>query len=89
MFFALGRLVVIMLVVSTIVYVCLWFYARATQKERLEEAWEEAGRPGPLSEYVESGLAQRKYSLRRKLLLGVYVVPFILVSFMVYVTNYN
>lgn len=89
MFFALGRLVIVMLVFSTVVYVSLWFYARATQREKLEQEWEEAGRPGALEVFVDEGLESQRFSLRRKLLLGVYVVPFVIVSAIVYLTNYS
>jgi hypothetical protein len=88
MFFALGRLVFILLVVATIAYVCLWYYLRAAQRERLEQAWEEAGRPGSRELFVQEGLDSERYALRRRLLLGVYVVPFAIVAVVVYIANY-
>jgi hypothetical protein len=88
MFFALGRLVLVMLVISTIAYVSLWFYARAAQREWLERAWEEEGRPGSLETYVDEGMESRRLALQRKLLLGVYVVPIVVVTTLVYLTNY-
>jgi len=88
MFFALGRLVLVLLVISTIAYVSLWFYARSAQRERLEQAWEEEGRPGSLEAYVDEGMESRRLALQRKLLLGVYVVPIAVVTAIVYFTNY-
>ena len=88
MFLALGRLVVILLVIGTIAYVSLWYYARAAQRERLEQEWDEIGRPGPLESYVAEGLERRRYDLQRKLLIGVYVVPFVLVGAILYLSNY-
>lgn len=88
MFFALGRLTLLLLVVSTIVYVSLWFYARAAQRERLERRWEEEGRPGAREVYVREGLESERYALRRRLLLGVYAVPFAVLTVVVYFANY-
>ncbi len=88
MFFALGRLVVLLLVVSTIVYVSLWFYARSAQRERLEQRWEEEGRPGNRDLYVQEGLESERYALRRRLLLGVYAIPFAVLVAVVYFANY-
>ncbi len=88
MFFALGRLVVVLLLLATLVYVCLWFYARAAQRERLEAEWEEQGRPGNRDIFVNEGMDQRRYELQRKLILGVYAVPFVIVGIVIYVSNY-
>ncbi|RDC72115.1 hypothetical protein DLJ49_12205 [Rhodovulum sp. 12E13] len=88
MFFALGRLVLMLLVVSTVAYVSLWFYARAAQKERLERRWEEEGRPGNRDLFVQEGLDSERYALRRRLLLGVYAVPFTVLAIVVYFANY-
>jgi hypothetical protein len=89
MFFALGRLVFALLVISTIVYVSLWFYARAAQRERLERQWEEEGRPGNRDLYVQEGLDSERYTLRRRLLLGVYAVPFTVLAVVVYFANFT
>jgi len=88
MFFALGRLVVVLLFIATIAYVSLYFYARAAQRERLEDEWEELGRPGSRDVFVDEGLERRRYDLQRKLILGVFVVPFAIVGLVIYVTNY-
>jgi hypothetical protein len=89
MFFALGRLVLVLLVLGTVVYVSLWFYARAAQRERLEQEWEEAGRPGPRDVFVDEGMERRRFELQRRLLLGVYVVPFAVVALVIYFSNYS
>ena len=43
---ALAKLVVIGFIVLTIIYVCLSLYSRSVRKGKLEEWWEEEGRPG-------------------------------------------
>ena len=38
---------------------------------------------------MEKGLAEYDGSLRRKLILGVYIVPICLVALMIYLTNFH
>ena len=85
---ALFRLLFIMMIVLTIIYVSLSFYGRAQQRERLEEEWRDQGRPGDRDAFVRAGLEVYQGSLRRKLLLGVYIVPLTAIAVLVYVTNY-
>jgi hypothetical protein len=89
MFFALGRLVLVLLVLGTVVYVSLWFYARAAQRERLAQEWEEAGRPGSREVFIDEGMERRRFELQRRLLLGVYVIPFAVVALVIYFSNYS
>ncbi len=48
-----------------------------------------AGRNPEREEFVEAGLQEYDQSLRRKLILGVYVVPILLIGTILYITNYN
>ncbi|WP_298840193.1 hypothetical protein [uncultured Roseobacter sp.] len=85
---ALARLVVIGFVVLTVVYICLSFYSRARRREKLEAAWDDDGGPGARAEFVRRGLEDYDGSLRRKLILGVYVVPTLVVALIIYFTNF-
>ncbi|MFN3210479.1 MAG: hypothetical protein ACE369_16030 [Roseovarius sp.] len=87
--FALARLLVVGFIVCTILYVVLSIYSRSVRKGKLREWWEEEGRPGDLDAYIEKGLKDYDGSLRRKLILGVYVVPFSIVAALVYFTNFH
>lgn len=87
--FALARLLVIGFVVLTIIYVCLSLYSRAVRKGKLKEWWEEEGRPGDLETYIDKGLEEYDGSLRRKLILGVYVIPFTAMCLIIYFTNFH
>ncbi|MEL6204827.1 MAG: hypothetical protein AAFR47_05905 [Pseudomonadota bacterium] len=89
MIFAFGRLMLLLLIASSVVYVCLWFYARAIQSEKLAAAWEDEGRPGSKESFIAKGLESERYALRRRLLLWVYAVPFVAVALIVYVSNYS
>jgi len=86
--FQLARLVVVGFIFLTIIYVILSIWSRSVRRKKLAEWWEEEGRPGDREEYIEKGLADYDGSLRRKLILGVYIVPVFIVSVIIYVTNF-
>lgn len=86
---ALARLVIMGFAVLTVIYFSLWFWSRALRRERLETRWAEKGRIGDREAFVRRGLQRYDPSIRRKLLIGVYVVPTLIVAAIVYVTNYG
>ena len=67
---------------------CLSLYARARRREKLESQWDSNGGPGDRNDYIAEGLVEYNGSLRRALILGVYVVPTALISLVVYLTNF-
>jgi Ca2+/Na+ antiporter len=84
------RLVLILLVALTIIYAMVSLYSRSVRKEKLENEWDAApgsDADGARDAYITTGMAEYRSSLRRKLILLVYVVPVIAVSILVYVTN--
>jgi len=85
---AVIRLFIIVLVVLTVIYVSLSFYSRAKARDRLEAEWDAGDKPGPREAYVKNGLADYDGWLRRKLILGVYVVPLGLVALIIYLVNF-
>jgi hypothetical protein len=87
--FALLRLSVIGIIVLTVIYVCLSFYSRAVRRGKLEAEWEEEGMTGDRDAFVRAGLEDYDGSLRRKLILGVYVVPVCVVIALIYFTNFH
>ena len=82
------RLILILFVVLTVIYVCLLFYARARARERLIAQWAADMRVGDREAFIQEGLDAYQSSLRRKLLLGVYVVPIFGIVVMIYVQNF-
>lgn len=76
------------LVVLTIVYVVLSVWSRSVRREKLEEEWDTDIRTGDREAFIEDGLRDYDQSLRRKLILGVYVIPVLFVLGMIYVMNY-
>lgn len=87
--FALARLLVIGFLVLSVVYVCLSLYSRAVRRGKLEREWDEEIRQGDRDTFVEAGLRDYDGSLRRKLILGVYIVPLVLMSLIIYLTNFH
>lgn len=85
---ALARLVIVGFLVLTVIYVVVSIWSRRTRAEKLRHEWEDTGRPGDADAYVEAGLREYDGSLRRRLILLVYVIPVIVVSTIIWMTNY-
>ncbi|MGJ8546270.1 MAG: hypothetical protein ACSHWZ_12575 [Sulfitobacter sp.] len=90
--FALARLLVMGFIVLTVIYVCLSLYSRGVRRGKLRAQWQEDAPSGPegIDEetFVDQGLSEYDGSLRRKLILGVYVVPTLVVMLIIYLTNF-
>ncbi len=84
--FALARLAVIGFVVLSIVYVSLSLYSRAVRRGKLEDDWDAS--KGPRDLFIQDGMREYDGSLRKKLILGVYIVPTLLVVLIIYLTNF-
>ena len=82
------RLFGMLFLVLTVVYICLSLYSRAVRKDKLEEEWFQEGRPGNKDSFIKAGLTEYNNSLRKKLLLGVYVIPFSLIAIIIYIQNW-
>ena len=87
--FGLMRLVVIGFIVLTVIYVCLSLYSRAVRRGKLRAEWEDGPQDTDQDSFVEQGLRDYDGSLRRKLILGVYVVPICVVAIIIYLTNFH
>ncbi|APZ52484.1 hypothetical protein [Salipiger abyssi] len=85
---ALLRLLGIGFVLLTVVYVALSLWSRSVRRRKLEQEWDEAQGPGTRDRFVEEGLKDYDHSLRRKLILGVYILPLCLMALIIYLTNF-
>ncbi|WP_420010876.1 hypothetical protein [Tateyamaria sp.] len=85
---ALIRVLFIAFVVLTVVYVSLSLYSRARRRDKLEAEWDEGSIATPRDTFVQDGLRAYDGSLRRKLILGVYIVPMVLVGLIIYLVNF-
>ena len=87
MILALGRMLLLMVVLLTVVYVSMFLYLRAGAKMRLEEDWVMEGRPGDRDGWIGERLAPVARRIRTWLVFLVYVLPLAGLSIYVYVTN--
>jgi hypothetical protein len=76
------------LVLLTVLYLILSIWSRSVRREKLEEEWDAEIRTGDRDAFIEEGLRDYDRSLRRKLILGIYVIPVLFVLGMIYVMNY-
>jgi hypothetical protein len=86
--FVMLRLLVPLLVVLTVIYIAVSLYSRRVRRNKLEAYWDNKGVTGDREAFVERGLKKYDASFRRKLILGVYVVPLALIAFLVYFSNF-
>lgn len=85
---AFVRLIVFGFIVLSIVYVCVSLYSRSVRREKLEEDWAKNPRPDMTrEEFIAEGMADYHASLRKRLLLLIYVVPTVAVGVIIYLIN--
>lgn len=88
--FALARFLIMAAVVLTVVYGSLWFYLRVRRRELLEIDWAaDPTEQRSQDDYVRDELEEHDRRRHRVLVLLVYIVPLCLVTFIVYLTNFN
>ena len=85
---AIIRLFIIAFVVLSVIFVCVSLYSRAARRDKLEREWEEEGSHGDMDAFIKAGMTEYDGSLRKRLILGVYVIPTVIVATIIYVVNY-
>lgn len=87
------RLAVIGFLVLTAVYWLVSVYSRSVRREALEKRWEaelaEGAAPGDRDAYIRDGMRAYEGSLRRRLIILVYVVPVAVVAGLIWFNNYS
>ncbi|MFC2970354.1 hypothetical protein [Acidimangrovimonas pyrenivorans] len=85
------RLIVVGFLAMTVFYWLISVYSRSLRREKLENRWDEDPPEGAGEDereaYIEAGMRDYEHSLRRKLILLVYVVPIVVVAVIAYVVN--
>ena len=84
----MARLFIIGFLVLTVVYVSLSLYSRSVRRGKLEREWDEEIQTGDREAFIEDGMRDYDGSLRKKLILGVYIVPITLMVIIIYLTNF-
>ena len=86
--FAALRLFLISFAVLSVFYIYFSLTQRYKHRKKLKEEFAENGETGDLDDYIDKGMAEYEGSLRNKLILGVYIVPYALIAILIYVTNF-
>lgn len=86
--FALLRLSIIGFFVLSLIFLVLSVWSRRTRRAKLNAQWDEEQMSGDRDAWIDEGLVDYDHSMRRKLILGVYVVPVAVISTIVYLTNF-
>ncbi|MFQ6546541.1 hypothetical protein AADZ90_001185 [Aestuariibius sp. 2305UL40-4] len=91
---AFVRLLVMLLAVLTVVYFCVSIYSRMARREKLEREFElerlsdPSISPAEKDEFVKRGMVDYDGSLRKRLILLVYVVPLAVIGTIIYTVNH-
>lgn len=82
------RLALVGFVVLTLVYWLVSVYARSLRREALEREWDAGNHAEDREPFVAAGLEDYRHSLRRRLILLIYIVPAIVVPATIYIMNF-
>ena len=80
---------VIGFLVLTVIYLLVSVYSRSVRREKLEKEFDGGDIAGDRDAFVEKGLQAYQHSLRRWLILLVYVIPTAAVTVTIYLVNYS
>lgn len=83
------RLILILFVVLTILYLAVSIYARSLARERLERRWDAGRGTGSREHFIRLGMRRYEQSARPKLLLGIYILPMVAMAILIYVLNFT
>ncbi len=86
---ALLKLMVFGFLFLSVVYVVLSLWSRWVRAGKLRTEWNKSGKAGDGDAFVDAGLKEYDGSVRRKLILLVYIVPMVTMSTIIYLTNFN
>lgn len=87
--FGFIRLFILLFVVLTVIYVSLSFYSRAVRRSKLRKKWQDGKQLVDRDTFVQRGLERYDGSIRRKLILLVYIIPVAVIALIIYLTNFT
>ena len=83
-----ARLLIIAFVLLTVLYFALYFHLRANRRDRLLAEYESMGAEAQETK-VSQELVAYESRLRRGLILGGYILPFVAMVATIYFTNFH
>jgi hypothetical protein len=87
--FAFLRLVLLLLIILTLIYGGVSLYSRERRRAKLKQHWAVKGLTGDRQSFIQRGLKQYDHSLRRRLILLVYILPLSAIALVIYVVNFS
>lgn len=82
------RLAIVLFIALSLLYVLVALYARSRAKERLEKRWAAKPHAGNRRDFIRAGLKLYDKSMRKRLLLAIYIVPPLGIAVMIWLTNF-
>ena len=87
--FAMLRLLVPLLIILTVIYGVVSIWSRMVRRRKLAERWDSKDVLTVDREtFIERGLQKYDHSIRRKLILLIYIIPLTVIGVLIYVTNF-
>ena len=88
------RAAVLAFVMLSVVYVIVSIYSRSVRREKLEKDWDSdpdklGAESSERDAYIKAGLNAYRHSLRRKLIVLVYIIPMAVVLATAYAVNHQ
>lgn len=85
---AFVRLAVFGFLFLGVIYLLVSIYSRSIRREKLENEWDKEIKKGDRSTYVQEGMIEYEGSLRKRLIVLVFIIPIVVVVAMLYVINF-
>ncbi len=83
------KMIFLWLVVLPLVHWLVAVYSRSVRREALERDFDDGGEPGTREAFIAQGMAAYEHSLRKKILVLVYVIPILAVVVIAWAVNHN
>lgn len=83
------RNLVIIFALLSIIYVLLSVTSNIRQRRKLKSQYHGEGEIETQTEFVERGLREYNRSIRPKMLLGIYIIPFIIMITLIWLAQYG
>ncbi|MGJ8584369.1 MAG: hypothetical protein ACSHXD_09780 [Marinosulfonomonas sp.] len=81
------RLVVFGFIFLSVVYLLVSIYSRSIRREKLENEWDEEIKQGDRDAFIAEGMKDYEGSLRKKLILLIFIVPICVVAALFMIVN--
>lgn len=81
------RLVVFGFIFLSVVYLLVSIYSRSIRREKLEDEWDEEIKQGDRDAFIAEGMKDYEGSLRKKLILLIFIVPICVVAALFVIVN--